>query len=220
MRTLFLVCTYLLGMQLPSFGQEIFIKTGFNSTTYDFRSVSGDRLLDFSPGIGSSIQTGMGFPFLLKKTKEDSTQKAPSYSPHWLKNEVSLNLDNFNSFGGNLNNNYSWETTYGGLTNSISFLAHIGDVELGLRGLLGISGMISGTQVINNSRFTLNGQDDFSGVFARRGGGLSASYPVFQRGFINLTYSYSRSSRLGGSQDEKVIFLTHSLLIGLYVQLN
>jgi hypothetical protein len=207
-------------MQLPSFGQEIFIKTGFNSTTYDFRSVSGDRLLDFSPGIGSSIQTGMGFPFLLKKTKEDSTQKAPSYSPHWLKNEVSLNLDNFNSFGGNLNNNYSWETTYGGLTNSISFLAHIGDVELGLRGLLGISGMISGTQVINNSRFTLNGQDDFSGVFARRGGGLSASYPVFQRGFINLTYSYSRSSRLGGSQDEKVIFLTHSLLFGLYVQLN
>ena len=207
-------------MQLPSFGQEIFIKTGFNSTTYDFRSVSGDRLLDFSPGIGSSIQTGMGFPFLLKKTKEDSTQKAPTYSPHWLKNEVSLNLDNFNSFGGNLNNNYSWETTYGGLTNSISFLAHIGEVELGLRGLLGISGMISGTQVINNSRFTLNGQDDFSGVFARRGGGLSASYPVFQRGFINLTYSYSRSSRLGGSQDEKVIFLTHSLLFGLYVQLN
>jgi hypothetical protein len=207
-------------MQLPSFGQEIFIKTGFNSTTYDFRSVSGDQLLDFTPGIGSSIQMGMGFPFLLKKAKEDSIQVGPSYSPHWFKNEVSLNLDNFNSFGGNLNNNYSWETTYGGLTNSISFLAHIGEVELGLRGLLGISGMISGTQVINNSRFTLNGQDDFSGVFARRGGGVSASYPVFQRGFINLTYSYSKSSRMGGSQDEKVIFLTHSLLFGLYVQLN
>jgi hypothetical protein len=89
-----------------------------------------------------------------------------------------------------------------------------------LRGLLGVSGMISGTQVINNSRFPLKGQDDFSGLFARRGGGVSASYPVFQRGFINLTYSYSRSSRLGGSQDEKVIFLTHSLLFGLYVQLN
>ena len=220
MRTLFLVCAFLIGMQFPSVGQEIFIKTGFNSTTYDFRSASGDQLLDFSPGIGSSIQTGMGFPFFPKKIKEDPEKAGRQYSPHWLKNEVSLNLDNFNSFGGNLNNNYSWETTYGGLTNSISFLGHLGEVELGLRGLLGISGMISGTQVINNSRFPLNGQDDFSGLFARAGGGVSASYPVLQRGFINLTYSYSKSSRLGGSQNEKVTFLTHSLLFGFYVQLN
>jgi hypothetical protein len=200
--------------------QEIFIKTGINSTTYDFRSSDGTKLLDFSSGMGNSIEMGMGFPFVPKTKKEGAPEKERSYSPNWFKNEVSLNLDNFNSFGGNLNNNYSWETTYGGLTNSISFLAHIGEVELGLRSLLGVSGMISGTQVINNSRFTLNGQDDFSGLFARAGGGVSASYPVFQRGFINLTYSYSRSSRLGGSQDEKVIFLTHSLLFGLYVQLN
>jgi hypothetical protein len=169
-------------MQLPLFGQEIFIKTGFNSSTYDFRSVSGDQLLDFSPGIGSSIQTGMGFPFLLKKAKEDSTQVGPSYSPHWFKNEISLNLDNFNSFGGNLNNNYSWETTYGGLTNSISFLAHIGEVELGLRGLLGVSGMISGTQVINNSRFTLNGQDDFSGLLLELAGAFQPLIPCFSEG--------------------------------------
>lgn len=220
MRTLFLVCTYLLGMQLPSFGQEIFIKTGFNSTAYDFRSAAGDRLLDFTPGIGSSIEMGMGFPFIPKKGKEDPAQEGRTYFPHRLKNEVSLNLDSFNSFGGNSNNNYSWETTYAGVTNSISFLAHIGEVELGVKGVLGISGMISGTQVINNSRFPLKGQDDFSGVFARRGGGLSASYPVFQRGFLNLSYSYSKSSRMGGPAEEKVNFLTHSLLFGVYVQLN
>jgi hypothetical protein len=220
MRTLFLVWAFLIGMQLPSFGQEIFIKTGFNSTTYDFRSVSGDQLLEFSPGIGSSIQTGMGFPFLLKKSKEDSTQVGPSYSPHWFKNEVSLNLDSFNSFGGNSNNNYSWETTYGGLTNTLSFLAHFGEVELGIKGILGASGMLSGTQVINSSRFPLMGQDDFSGIFARRGGGVSASYPVFQRGFLNLTYTYTKSSRLGGPADQRVSFLTQSLMFGVYVQLN
>ena len=207
-------------MQLPSFGQEIFIKTGFNSTAYDFRSSSGAVLLDFTPGIGSSIEMGMGFPFIPKTGKEGLVKEESSYSPNWLKNEVSLNLDSFNSFGGNGNNNYSWETTYAGVTNSISFLAHIGEVELGLRGLLGISGMISGTQVINNSRFPLKAQDDFSGVFARRGGGLSASYPVFQRGFLNLSYSYSKSSRMGGPAEERVNFFTHSLLFGVYVQLN
>jgi len=220
MRTLFLVCAFLIGMQLPSFGQEIFIKTGFNSTTYDFRSAAGDRLLDFTPGIGSSIEMGMGFPMVPKKTKEELAELERSYSPNWLKNEVSLNLDSFNSFGGNSNNNYSWETTYGGLRNTLSFLAHFGEVEFGIKGILGASGMLSGTQVINSSRFPLMGQDDFSGIFARRGGGVSASYPVFQRGFLNLTYTYTKSSRLGGPADQRVSFLTQSLLFGVYVQLN
>lgn len=220
MRTLFLVCTLLIGTQLHSFGQEIFIKTGINSTTYDFRSADGAKLLDFTSGMGNSIEIGMGFPFVPKSKKEDAPEKERSYSPNWFKNEVSLNLDSFNSFGGDQNNNYSWETTYGGITNTLSFLAHIGEVELGIRGHLGLSGMLSGTQVINSSRFPLKGNDDFMGVFARTGLGTSASYPVFQRAFLNLTYSYSKSSRLGGPAEEQVSFLTHSLLFGLYVQLK
>jgi hypothetical protein len=64
---------------------------------------------------------GMGFPFVPKSKKEGAAVKERSYSPNWLKNEVSLNLDSFNSYGGNQNNNYSWETTYGGLTNTLSF---------------------------------------------------------------------------------------------------
>jgi len=220
MRTLFLVCILMIGMQLHSFGQEIFIKTGINSTTYDFRSADGTKLLDFTSGMGNSIEMGMGFPFVPKSKKEGAIVKELSYSPNWLKNEVSLNLDSFNSYGGNQNNNYSWETTYGGLTNTLSFLAHIGEVELGIRGHVGLSGMISGTQVINSSRFPLKGEDDFKGLFAKTGVGASASYPVFQRAFLNLTYNYSKSSRLGGPQEEQVRFLSHGVLFGLYVQLN
>ena len=220
MRTLFLVCAFLVGMQLPSSGQEIFIKTGINSTTYDFRSADGAKLLDFTSGMGNSIEMGMGFPFVPKTKKEGAPEKERSYSPNWLKNEVSLNLDSFNSFGGDQNNNYSWETTYGGITNTLSFLAHIGEVELGVRGYVGLSGMLSGTQVINSSRFPLKGNEDFKGVFAKTGVGASASYPVFQRAFLNLTYSYSKSSRLGGPVEEQVRFLSHGVLFGLYVQLK
>ena len=220
MRTLFLVCAFLIGMQLPSSGQEIFIKTGINSTTYDFRSADGAKLLDFTSGMGNSIEMGMGFPFVPKTKKEGAPEKERSYSPNWLKNEVSLNLDSFNSFGGDQNNNYSWETTYGGITNTLSFLAHIGEVELGVRGYVGLSGMLSGTQVINSSRFPLKGNEDFKGVFAKTGVGASASYPVFQRAFLNLTYSYSKSSRLGGPVEEQVRFLSHGVLFGLYVQLK
>lgn len=220
MRTLFLVCILMIGMQLHSFGQEIFIKTGINSTTYDFRSADGVKLLDFTPGMGNSIEMGMGFPFVPKIANEGESVKERSYSPNWFKNEVSLNLDSFNSYGGNQNNNYSWETTYGGVTNTLSFLAHIGEVELGIRGSLGLSGMISGTQVINSSRFPLKGEADFKGLFAKTGVGASASYPVFQRAFLNLTYNYSKSSRLGGPEDEQVRFLSHGVLFGLYIQLK
>jgi len=220
MRTLFLICLLLVGIQVHSFGQEIFIKTGINSTTYDFRSTDGIKLLDFTSGMGNSIEMGMGFPFVPKSKKEGAPEKERSYSPNWFKNEVSLNLDSFNSFGGDQNNNYSWETTYGGITNTLSFLAHIGEVELGIRGHVGLSGMLSGTQVINSSRFPLKGTADFKGVFAKTGVGASASYPVFQRAFLNLTYNYSKSARLGGPQEEQVRFFSHGFLFGLYVQLN
>jgi hypothetical protein len=220
MRIFFLTCFLLFAYSQTILAQEIFIKSGINSTTYDFRSSDGVKLLDFTSGMGNSIEIGMGFPFVPKTKKEGAPVKERSYSPNWFKNEVSLNLDSFNSFGGDQNNNYSWETTYGGITNTLSFLAHIGEVELGIRGHLGLSGMLSGTQVINNSRFPLNGNDEFKGVFARTGLGASASYPVFQRAFLNLTYSYSTSSRLGGPEEEQVRFLSQGFLFGLYVQLN
>ncbi len=220
MRTFFLTCLLLFGLSLNLVAQEIFIKTGINSTTYDFRSSDGAKLLNFTPGMGNSIEMGMGFPFVPKIAKEGEPAKERSYSPNWFKNEVSLNLDSFNSYSGNQNNNYSWETTYGGVTNTLSFLAHIGEVELGIRGALGLSGMISGTQVINSSRFPLKGEDDFKGLFAKTGMGISASYPVFQRAFLNLTYNYSKSSRLGGPEEEQVRFLSHGVLFGLYIQLN
>ena len=100
MRTFFLTCFLLSVLSLTVSAQEIFIKTGINSTTYDFRSANGDKLLDFTPGMGNSIEMGMGFPFVPKTKKEGAPEKERSYSPNWLKNEVSLNLDSFNSFGG------------------------------------------------------------------------------------------------------------------------
>lgn len=220
MRIFFLTCFLLFAFSLRMTAQEIFIKTGINSTTYDFRSSDGTKLLDFSSGMGNSIEMGMGFPFVPKTKKEGASEKERSYSPNWFKNEVSLNLDSFNSFGGDQNNNYSWETTYGGITNTLSFLAHIGEVELGVRGSLGFSGMLSGTQVINSSRFPLKEEPDFQGVFAKTGVGASLSYPVFQRAFLNLTYKYSKSSRLGGPVEEQVRFLSHGFLFGLYIQLK
>ena len=72
MRIFFLTCFLLLAFSLPITAQEIFIKTGINSTTYDFRSSDGTKLLDFSSGMGNSIEMGMGFPFIPKTKKENN----------------------------------------------------------------------------------------------------------------------------------------------------
>jgi hypothetical protein len=37
---------------------------------------------------------------------------------------------------------------------------------------------------------------------------------------LNLTYNYSKNSRLGGPEEEQVRFLSHAVVFGLYVQLN
>lgn len=220
MRSVTLTCLILLALSLRMQAQELLIKTGINSTTYDFRSAEGAKLLDFTSGIGNSLEMGLGFPIVPKLAKEGTLNQTRSYAPNWFKNEVSLNLDAYNSYSGDQNNNYSWETTYAGLTNTLSFLAHVGAVELGIRGHVGISGMISGTQVINSARFPLKGEADFQGVFAKTGIGASASYPVFQRAFLNFTYNYSKSSRLGGPKEEQVGFRSHGILFGIYLQLK
>ena len=96
MRIFFLTCVLLFAFGLRMSAQEIFIKTVINSTTYYFRSSDGTKLLDFSSGMGNSIEMGMGFPFVPKTKKEGAPEKERSYSPNWFKNEVSLNLDSFN----------------------------------------------------------------------------------------------------------------------------
>ncbi|MFN5336487.1 MAG: hypothetical protein ACK5BR_05575 [Bacteroidota bacterium] len=220
MKIIFLTSLLWIGLSLGALAQEIFIKTGINSTIYDFKSSAGLSLLKFTPGMGSTFEMGMGFPLLNKSISDRLNDFGGVYSPSWLKNEVSLGIDSYNSYAGDQNNNYSWETTYGGIHNTLSFLVHFGEVELGLSGQVGASKMISGTQVINTSRFSLNDHEDFSGIFLKAGGGASASYPVFQRGFLNLSYLYSKSTRMKGPADERLSFFTHSILFGLYVQLK
>jgi hypothetical protein len=102
-------------------------------------------------------------------------------------------LDAYNSFGGDINNNYSWETTFAGVRNRLSVLGNFGKMELGLVGLLGASKMIAGTQELNRARFDLKEFDDFKGLFVQGGLGGSASYQVFSQASLSISYDYSKS---------------------------
>lgn len=203
-----------------TFAQEVFFKTGINSTTYDFKTSEGTKIMDFIPGTGSAFEIGFGFPIFGKANKDSPNSYLQTTTPTWLRNEVSFSLDAYNSFGGDINNNYYWETTFAGVRNRLSVLGNFGKMELGLVGLLGASKMIAGTQVLNRSRFDLKAFDDFKGLFVQGGLGGSASYQVFSQASLSISYDYSKSLPVRGQSTERLNINTQRIVFGIHFKLD
>ena len=212
-----LVLIFLLCSQ--TYGQEVFFKTGKNFTTYEFKPNSGLDIT-FLPGRGDSYEFGLGFPFYDKGGTDPNMESSNTSSPTWLRYEGSLTLDSYDSYGGNLTNNYSWETTYGGVRNRLSVLGSVGGLNLSLTGILGASKMITGTQAVNLSRFDLREFKDFSGVLFERGLGVSASFQVVNQGFLSLSYDYSSSFRLVELTPNRFRFNNQRIVFGIHFKLD
>lgn len=210
----------LLLLHSQTFAQEVFLKTGKNFTTYDFNSESAISISEFLTGTGSSYEFGLGFPFLEKEGSAPDMGTFEQSKPTFFRYEVSLTLDDYNSYGGDLNNNYSWETTYAGVRNRLSILGRVGALELGLSGIVGASKMITGTQVVNKSRFDLREFEDFSGVLLQGGLGGSASFQVVNQGFLSLSYDYTRSLRVGEQTSDQLSFKNQRIVLGIHFKLN
>ncbi len=203
-----------------AYGQEVFLKTGKNFTTYDFNSDQGIAISEFLTGTGSSLEFGLGFPLMEKGVYGPDRGGFEQLRTTFLRYEVALTLDDYDSYGGDLNNNYSWETTYAGVRNRLSILGKLGALELGLSGIVGASKMITGTQVVNKSRFDLSEFEDFSGVLLQGGLGGSASFQVVNQGFLSLTYDYTRSLRMGGQTSGQLSFRNQRIVFGIHFKLN
>lgn len=213
-----------------SYAQDIFFKTGKNFTTYDFKSDAGIKITDFLPGTGSSYEFGLGTVFFLEKQPDPVNQDSiptfmsprPSLKsrPILFRYEGSLTLDSYDSYGGDLNNSYSWETTYGGVRNRLSILGSVGALELGLSGILGASTIITGTQEVNKSMFDLREFEDFSGVFLQAGLGGSASFQMVSQGFISLSYDYSKSYRVGQQTPNQLRFKNQRIVFGIHFKFD
>jgi len=203
MRKILILALLILGLS-DGYSQDLFFKTGLNRTSYSFTDQSGEKLDGLSPGIGSSFEIGLGIPF----------------AQEWLKYELGAAINSFNATGGDFNNNYTWNTTYGGINNSISFFPTSGELSIGILGTLGVSTIISGTQSLNNSRFDLKKNPEFSGILIQPGLGLSVGYNIFNQGFLSIQYDFTRSFRLGEESVEKLNYLNNRLLFGVHFNLD
>lgn len=183
--------------------QELFFKTGLNHTTYNFKVKNEKKLQGLIPGVGSSYQLGAGIPLV----------------ENVVKYEIGLTLDSFDASGGGSTDNFNWNTTYGGIRNSVEFYPIWGDLTLGIQANLGASKIINGSQDLNNSKFDISKHPEFNGILLQPGLGLTMSYQVFDQGLLSFQYDYSTGTTLGKKTVEILKFQNNRILFGIHYQL-
>ena len=191
-----------LSIQSPA--QDLFFKTGVNQTSYDFRDKNGDKLDGLLPELGQSYQVGLGIPLF----------------DYWARYELGLTLDAYNASGGDASNNYHWNTSYGGIQNSLAFFPTSGDLTIGISANLGISKIFNGSQIMNNARYSLRDHPEFNGTILHPGLGLSLAYNILKNGYLSLQYDYARSMRLGDKTEENLSFITNRILFGVHFHVD
>jgi hypothetical protein len=183
--------------------QDLFFRTGLNHTTYNFEDQNRKKLQGLIPGIGLSYQLGAGVPLF----------------QDWGKYEIGFTLDSFNASGGGSSDNFYWNTTYGGIRNSVEFYPIWGDLTLGIKANLGTSKIINGNQGLNNSKFDISKHPEFRGILIQPGLGVSMFYRVFEQGLLSFQYDYSTSKTFGKKTAETLTFQNNRILFGVHYQL-
>lgn len=187
-----------------SHAQDLFFKTGINQTTYDFRDKNGNKLSRLLPELGQSYHAGLGIPLF----------------DYWARYEIGLTLDAYNASGGDLTKYYHWNTNYGGIRNSFTFFPIDEEVTLGITANLGVSTILNGTQILNNTRFSLRDDPEFTGAVLHPGLGFSLAYNILKNGYLSFQYDHSRSLRLGDKAEENLNFITNRILFGIHFQID
>lgn len=197
----------LLTMLLSSYmvmGQDIFFKSGFNVTQFEFEDNNGDKLNTFIAETGSSYHLGVGFPL----------------SRNLLRYELGLSLETYNSTFEDPLHHYSWNTTYGGIKNSLGVNLFVYEFTLAIVANLGFSKILEGTQLINNSTYSLTTNQEFNGLMVQPGLGIAVSYNILNDAFLSFQYDYSKSFRIRNTPEERLSFNINQIIVGVHIQID
>ena len=178
MNKLILIGIFMLSTSL--FSQSVFFTTGKNYTDYDFTTSEKNQDSEFASGSGNFYEVGY--------TRSINRNNTFRYS-------ISINLNEYNSYGGDLATSYAWETDYIGLKNNLDFdLINISDkFKISLNGGFTIQTLINGQQRINGLSYDLMEYEDFKGVFTNVGFGGSLFYGVSSNIGVAAGYDFSKS---------------------------
>ena len=179
--------------------QEIYLQTGKNITSYDYKSDTNSA---------PSLQAGTGNFYEVGYKMTLNNEK--------LKYAIGLNFNEYNAIGGDAASSYSWNTQYLGVQNtfSIAFVNKSG-FQVSANAGLGVATLIYGKQNINGQYLDLSSQKEFSGLWIAPKLGLQASYNINNDVFLSLGYGYSKSYNLTNSTAEKLSFNNNQIQFGV-----
>lgn len=192
-----------------SLGQEVYLNVGRNFTTYDYTNTLGDENPNIEPSSGNFYEVGYIFPIDNK-----------------FKFSTSLTLDQFNATGGNLVNNYSWETDYIGLQGMVRYNLlefrqgryNFSPFSVIIKAGMNFNHIIDGIQKINGQTFKLSNENEFKGVFIKPVVGLDLQFLFSNNIAINLGYNLSKN--LSFSSKERLNFNNQQLQFGVLMSFN
>ena len=187
-------------------GQEMYLSSGVNLTTYNFKST--DTLpLKFNSKTSSFYELGYGI-----KMMDDR-----------IRYGVGLAVNGFDATAGDSANYYEWKTTYMGLNNQLQYViipSERSPIELSGGLQMQLMHIINGEQKINGEQFDLTKEKEFTGLWIQPGAIITAKYFVSDDWQLSLGYNYSTSINVSNSTEEKLKFNNQQIRFGIHLLVN
>lgn len=190
--------------------QELFLSTGKNFTTYNYKNSLGVTNSNLRSGEGSFYQLGMDFK--LSKTADSDK----------LTYAVSVVYNQFNAVGGTTVDDYSWKTNYLGVQNALNFTFIEISNSFKVKTKLGVaaSTIINGDQFINNTKYDISKNEEFSGIVLQPNISIDFQYTITQNIKISGGYEFSKVFNTSNSSAEELSFTNNQIHFGLHFPLN
>ena len=205
MKHLFSIFLVALGLNnLPA--QEMFFNIGRNFTNYDYTNSQSESNPNIESSSGSSYELGYNFISALGNKFDVG---------------LSCTLDQYNATGGNLVNDYSWNTNYFGLQGTIKYdlieKLNKSKFNLNINAGINLNHIISGQQKINGDTFNLSSHEEFNGLFIKPVVGMQLKFYLTDDVAIGISYNHSKNyGRIPArSGDENLNFNNNQLQFGI-----
>ena len=202
MKHLFLTVLIALGHNVLS-AQEVYLNVGRNFTTYDYTNSQLNDNSNLESSSGASYEMG----YIANSVLGDKVDIA-----------AGLTLDQYNATGGNMVNNYSWNTNYLGLQGVLKYnileSSRYSPVAINANAGVNFNHIISGEQKINGQTFDLTAEEEFNGLFFKHTIGLEVQYYITSDVAIGIGYNFIKNYGLS-SGDENLNFNNRQLQFGI-----
>lgn len=195
--------------------QEIYLHTGKNYTSYNYKNAQGESIPFFDGKNRSHFYGGSSFEMGYVFT---------SYERNPITYMVGITLNQFNGkyFVSGDTDASTWKTSYLGLQGSVSyaFIKLDNGFDFSLKGGLNVANFINGEQYSNGVYFDLVNQVDFRGIVLQPLLGVNVKCKVSSICSLSLGYNLSTVVNITRKSEESVGYSNSQLQLGIHIPLD